>query len=247
MRKQLGLPMAVIVAGALAGLVCPASAQTPSAAGAWRTIDDKTGLPRSTVIISEQNGVYRGVVTKGLPGEQARKSLRQMHRRARQRPAHRPAASHRPEARRPVLFRRLPRRSRQRLGLQRQDDAEPGRRRPSTSAALSASRCSAVRKPGSARNKREHPWRSGSAGILGAQAARNFLALRPRGISVALRPRGPGPPPPSTPFPACRRRSAPAPPARRCRATQRSPTLRAALEHHHPVADLEDVVQAVAR
>lgn len=73
MRKQLGLPMAVIVAGALAGLVCPASAQTPSAAGAWRTIDDKTGLPRSTVIISEQNGVYRGVVTKGLPGEQAGK------------------------------------------------------------------------------------------------------------------------------------------------------------------------------
>ena len=48
MRKQLGLPMVVIVAGALAGLVCPASAETPSAAGAWRTIDDKTGLPRST-------------------------------------------------------------------------------------------------------------------------------------------------------------------------------------------------------
>jgi len=74
MRTQCGLLMAVIVAGALAGLVCPASAQTPSAAGAWRTIDDKTGLPRSTVTISEQNGVYRGVVAKGfpMPGEQPR-------------------------------------------------------------------------------------------------------------------------------------------------------------------------------
>ena len=34
--------------------------------GLWKSIDDKTGKPRSLIRISENNGVYSGVVEKGL-------------------------------------------------------------------------------------------------------------------------------------------------------------------------------------
>ena len=37
-----------------------------SPAGLWKSIDDKTGKPRSLIRISEDNGVYSGVVEKGL-------------------------------------------------------------------------------------------------------------------------------------------------------------------------------------
>ena len=37
-----------------------------SPVGLWKTIDDNTSKPRSLVRISEQNGVYSGVVEKGL-------------------------------------------------------------------------------------------------------------------------------------------------------------------------------------
>lgn len=41
-----------------------------SPAGLWKSIDDKTGKPRSLIRISEDNGVYSGVVEKGLlPGD----------------------------------------------------------------------------------------------------------------------------------------------------------------------------------
>lgn len=37
-----------------------------SPAGLWKSIDDKTGKPRSLIRISEADGVYSGVVEKGL-------------------------------------------------------------------------------------------------------------------------------------------------------------------------------------
>ena len=37
-----------------------------SPAGLWKSIDDKTGKPRSLIRISEDNGVFSGVVEKGL-------------------------------------------------------------------------------------------------------------------------------------------------------------------------------------
>ena len=37
-----------------------------SPAGLWKSIDDKTGKPRSLIRISEDKGVYSGVVEKGL-------------------------------------------------------------------------------------------------------------------------------------------------------------------------------------
>ena len=37
-----------------------------SPAGLWKTIDDKTGKPRSLIRISDDNGVYSAVVEKGL-------------------------------------------------------------------------------------------------------------------------------------------------------------------------------------
>lgn len=41
-----------------------ASETTP--AGLWKTIDDKTGKPRSLIRITENNGEYSAVVEKGL-------------------------------------------------------------------------------------------------------------------------------------------------------------------------------------
>lgn len=37
-----------------------------SPAGLWKSIDDKTAKPRSLIRISEDNGLYSGVVEKGL-------------------------------------------------------------------------------------------------------------------------------------------------------------------------------------
>jgi uncharacterized protein (DUF2147 family) len=46
----------------------PATAQAPApgpaAAGRWKTIDDKTGEPRSIVVIEEKNGVFEGRIEK---------------------------------------------------------------------------------------------------------------------------------------------------------------------------------------
>ncbi len=41
-------------------------AQELSPVGLWKTIDDKTGKPRSLIRISETNGEYSAVVEKGL-------------------------------------------------------------------------------------------------------------------------------------------------------------------------------------
>ena len=43
-----------------------AFAQNSSPAGLWKTLDDKTGKPRSLIRISEVNGEYSAVIEKGL-------------------------------------------------------------------------------------------------------------------------------------------------------------------------------------
>ncbi|MEO6024315.1 MAG: DUF2147 domain-containing protein [Burkholderiales bacterium] len=40
-----------------------------SPAGVWKTIDDKSGKPRSIVRIVEENGVFSGIVEKGLQAD----------------------------------------------------------------------------------------------------------------------------------------------------------------------------------
>src|SRR5579871_1282044 len=42
-----------------------------SPVGRWRTVDDKTGLPRSIVLIWEENGQYFGCVEQSLNPERA--------------------------------------------------------------------------------------------------------------------------------------------------------------------------------
>jgi uncharacterized protein (DUF2147 family) len=56
----------LIAAFATLCLALPAWADTPSPAGLWRTIDDKTKQPRSLVRIVEVNGTYEGRVEKIL-------------------------------------------------------------------------------------------------------------------------------------------------------------------------------------
>lgn len=46
--------------------LCSTLALAASPAGLWKSIDDKTGKPRSLIRISESGGVYSGVVEKGL-------------------------------------------------------------------------------------------------------------------------------------------------------------------------------------
>lgn len=43
-----------------------ATAQNLSPVGLWKTVDDKTGKPRSLIRISEINGGYSAVIEKGL-------------------------------------------------------------------------------------------------------------------------------------------------------------------------------------
>lgn len=50
----------------LALILCTNLALAASPAGLWKTIDDKTGKPRSLIRISETDGVYSAVVEKGL-------------------------------------------------------------------------------------------------------------------------------------------------------------------------------------
>jgi uncharacterized protein (DUF2147 family) len=46
--------------------VTQAHANTSSIIGAWKSIDDSTGKPRSIVRISESNGLFEGVIEKGF-------------------------------------------------------------------------------------------------------------------------------------------------------------------------------------
>lgn len=47
-------------------LATPLAWADTTPAGLWKTIDDKTGKPRSLIRISEHNGEYSAVVEKGL-------------------------------------------------------------------------------------------------------------------------------------------------------------------------------------
>ncbi|VVD67828.1 DUF2147 domain-containing protein [Pandoraea anhela] len=57
-----------LVAVALLGGVAKAAmaADENSPVGVWKTIDDSTGKPKALVTISEKDGEYVGVITKGL-------------------------------------------------------------------------------------------------------------------------------------------------------------------------------------
>ena len=46
--------------------LCATLALAASPAGLWKSIDDKTGKPRSLIRITEHNGEYSAVVEKGL-------------------------------------------------------------------------------------------------------------------------------------------------------------------------------------
>ena len=59
--------LAVVAAGLSAS--DPAIGLTP--VGRWRTVDDKTGQPRSVVVIWEENGQYFGRVEQSLNPERA--------------------------------------------------------------------------------------------------------------------------------------------------------------------------------
>jgi uncharacterized protein (DUF2147 family) len=49
-----------------------AAATDLSPAGRWKTVDDRTGLPRGIVRIYEQNGAFFGKVEVGLKAEEAK-------------------------------------------------------------------------------------------------------------------------------------------------------------------------------
>lgn len=46
--------------------LCSSLALAVSPAGLWKSIDDKSGKPRSLIRISEHNGTYSAVIEKGL-------------------------------------------------------------------------------------------------------------------------------------------------------------------------------------
>ena len=58
-----------IVAALILCLIAGFAPAENSPAGLWKTIDDKSGKPRSIVRIVEENGVFSGVVEKGLQAD----------------------------------------------------------------------------------------------------------------------------------------------------------------------------------
>lgn len=73
MNLDFSLHKAIHFAGYLvliAGSLCTQAASFDSPAGLWKIIDDRTGMPRALVRITEFNNEFRGVIEKGLrPGE----------------------------------------------------------------------------------------------------------------------------------------------------------------------------------
>ena len=60
-----------VIAFAAASLLCMrAFAADATPVGVWKTIDDKTGQPKSLVEISEQNGMLTGKVKEVLQSDQ---------------------------------------------------------------------------------------------------------------------------------------------------------------------------------
>ncbi|WP_084070659.1 DUF2147 domain-containing protein [Pandoraea vervacti] len=64
--RRLGAQALVAVAllGGMANAAMAADENSP--VGVWKTIDDATGKPKALVTISEKDGEYVGVITKGL-------------------------------------------------------------------------------------------------------------------------------------------------------------------------------------
>lgn len=59
---------------ATASVAAEKSTQADTAAGHWRTFDDKTNKPKGEVIIYEENGLYYGKIGKSLdPADQGKK------------------------------------------------------------------------------------------------------------------------------------------------------------------------------
>jgi uncharacterized protein (DUF2147 family) len=56
----------IVLCGLLAGAGVGQAADLASPAGAWRTIDDKTGQPRGLVRIYEQAGKFYGLIEKSF-------------------------------------------------------------------------------------------------------------------------------------------------------------------------------------
>ncbi|SFC64478.1 DUF2147 domain-containing protein [Massilia yuzhufengensis] len=59
MRKVMGVSLLAMMFAMPAAM-----AQNASAAGAWKTIDDETGKPKSLVRITEENGILTGKIEK---------------------------------------------------------------------------------------------------------------------------------------------------------------------------------------
>ncbi len=66
MQPSFNLPFIVKVGVMLAASAFAATAMANSPVGQWHTIDDKTGEPKSLVVIMEQQGVMKGRVEKLL-------------------------------------------------------------------------------------------------------------------------------------------------------------------------------------
>ncbi len=64
--KALFSTVCILLVSQLLLLPTVSAAAASSPAGLWKTIDDKTGKPRSLVRINEANGVVTAVVEKGL-------------------------------------------------------------------------------------------------------------------------------------------------------------------------------------
>lgn len=60
-----------VIALLLCALSLPAAESEPNPAGIWKTIDDKTGKPRGTVRIYEQDGEFFGKIESSLDPKDA--------------------------------------------------------------------------------------------------------------------------------------------------------------------------------
>ena len=86
---------------ALSGSPHLASAQQPSAAGLWEQVDETSGKPEGWLRISEEGGLYKGVLVKGFPkpGEDPTSwKCQKCERGGKERPSDRPYADQKHEA-----------------------------------------------------------------------------------------------------------------------------------------------------
>jgi len=63
--SRLGMPLALMTAVVMLGVMPPAQAAEPSAAGLWQKIED--GKPDLYVLMIDHNGIFEGVMAKTFP------------------------------------------------------------------------------------------------------------------------------------------------------------------------------------